>query len=222
MAPTSFRSFTARLNSAAAGIGARHRQRGEAGEPLGFLADDAGEVVVDLARQVDAGLAGHQVGTGAAVGEHLRRDAGVVHRLEALLADLRQQLHRVLAPAAIRRPPLKPRRAMAALSIFAATDGTVKCSSSVTTRMDGFLPILRKGCRIHCRHWASAACPGRGATRSDAPLSRGRCAFRLPDIGSSELRITPSATRPCSSCRSTRASSGSRRPRGAGARRTPP
>ena len=141
MAPTSFRSFTARLSSAAQASGLAIGSAAKPAKRLGCLAHDGRQVVVQLAGERDAVRAGHQIGAGAGVGEHLHRDAGVVHRLEPLLADLGQPAPSGWPGRAAALRGLKPRAAMASgLTYFLTRAGTVKCSSSATTRMDDVLP----------------------------------------------------------------------------------
>ena len=118
-----------------AGVRALHRQHGEAREALGMLGDRGGQMVVHLARHGDAVGAGHEIGAGAGVGEHLHGDAGLVHRREALLADLGQRARAGSARSVGASP--RPEAAPAiALGVDPADQrGTVKCSSSATTRM---------------------------------------------------------------------------------------
>ena len=92
------------LQLSGAGIGACHRQRGEAGEALRMLGDGFREIIIHALGERDAIRTGCEVGAGAAVRQHLHRDAGIIERLEAVLADLRQQLHRALLARRNRAP----------------------------------------------------------------------------------------------------------------------
>ena len=77
------------------GVGALHRQHGEAREAIGMAGDGRRQMVVHLAGHGDAIGARHEIGTGTGVGEHLHGDAGLVHGLQALLADLGQRIERI-------------------------------------------------------------------------------------------------------------------------------
>ena len=90
-APTKRRSFTARTQLGDGGVGALHRQHREAGEAIGMAGDGRRQMVVHLAGHADTIGTRHEVGTGTGVGEHLHRDSGLVHGLQALLADLGQR-----------------------------------------------------------------------------------------------------------------------------------
>ena len=117
-----------------AGVGALHRQHGKAREPARIAGDGHRQMVVHLSRDGDAVRARHEVGTRTGVGEHLHRDAGLVHGLQASLADLGQHVERVGAIRALcARPEAAP--ADGAGSMRRTSAGTVKCSSSATTRM---------------------------------------------------------------------------------------
>ena len=93
-----------------AGVGALHRQHGKAREAGRIAGDGRRQMVVHLARDGDAVRARHEVGTRTGVGEHLHRDAGLVHGLQASLADLGQHVERV---GAMRRRCARPEAAPA-------------------------------------------------------------------------------------------------------------
>ena len=80
-----------------AGVGALHRQHRETGEAIRMAGNGRRKVIVHFAGHGDAIRAGHEIGPGAGVGEHLNRNAGLIHRLQALLGDLGQKLQRVWA-----------------------------------------------------------------------------------------------------------------------------
>ncbi len=73
---------------AGGGIRALHRQDGEPGEAIWMAGNGGRQMVVHLAGDGDAFVAGHEIGAGAGVGQHLHRDAGLVHRPQTPLADL--------------------------------------------------------------------------------------------------------------------------------------
>ena len=126
-----------------AGVGALHRQRGKAREAIGMAGDGRRQVVVHLARNGDALGTRHEIGARTGVGEHLHGDARLIHRLQAPLADLGQQLERVRAVRGHRSRPEAP-AADGAGSMRRTRAGTVKCSSSVTTRIADCLRLLCK------------------------------------------------------------------------------
>ena len=103
----------------------------------------------------------HQIGTMPGVREHLDRDAGIIHRLQAPLADLGQQFDRV-RPLGGGLRGRNPRRLMTAGSIRRTSCGAVKCSSIATTRMM-FSPVGRSDCGIRGGYQASAYGSGTAA-----------------------------------------------------------
>ena len=70
------------------GLGCQQRQMGEAAQPGRVACAALGQRVVVGAGEVDAGLAGHQVGAGAGNRQHLRRDAMRVHVRDAGVAEI--------------------------------------------------------------------------------------------------------------------------------------
>ena len=132
---------------------------------------------------------GTRSGPGPLFGQHLHGDAGVVHRLEALLAELGQKLHRARLAGSDLAPLVVAALAMASgLTILGSQgrDGEMLFERDDTHGL--FLPIDRLIDGLLQRALASAS-------------------------GDERVASIPSATRPCSSCRSTPAASGSRRPR---------
>ena len=88
-----------------------HRQHGKSREAIGMAGDRRGEMIVHLPRDGDTLGAGHEIGTGARVREHLHGDAGLVHQAQALLADLGREFER-----------LRPTRRVASLAEAAPRD----------------------------------------------------------------------------------------------------
>ena len=79
------------LVGGAGGIAGRQRREGrEAVRPGGH---HGGQPIVHPLRQRDGAVAGQLLGRGRAVGEHLDVDAGLVHLLEAPLAELEHAVH---------------------------------------------------------------------------------------------------------------------------------
>ena len=72
------------------GIRALHWQYGETGKTFGVTGDSRRQMVVHRPRNPDTIGAGHEIGAGTAIGEHLHRDAGLIHGLQAPLANLGQ------------------------------------------------------------------------------------------------------------------------------------
>ena len=66
----------------------RRRQRRESGKALGMSADGRMQAVVDLPRERDRAVAGQLLGSGRAVRDDLHVDAGLVHFLQAQLAQV--------------------------------------------------------------------------------------------------------------------------------------
>src|SRR6266852_9421181 len=69
------------------GIRALHWQYGEPRKTFGVTVDGCRQMVVHRPRNPDTIGAGHEIGAGAAVGEHLHGDAGLIHGLQAPLAN---------------------------------------------------------------------------------------------------------------------------------------
>ncbi len=102
-------------------VGALHRQHGKTREPFGVTRNRGRQMVVHLARDRDALGAGHEVRARTGIRENLHADAGLIHRLQAPLADLGRQFERI--GAALRGCP-RPEAAPAdGLPIDAANQG---------------------------------------------------------------------------------------------------
>ena len=69
-------------------VGGEHRQMREAAVARGLARAGLSQRVVVGARQVDAGLARHEIGAGAGHRQHLRGDAAGVHVGEACVAEV--------------------------------------------------------------------------------------------------------------------------------------
>ena len=79
-------------------------QHGEALEPVGVRADDLVQPVVGAARERHRGLGVEALRGGRAVRQHLHVDAGLVHLLQAQLAEVVQPLAMLGAPRTRPRP----------------------------------------------------------------------------------------------------------------------
>jgi hypothetical protein len=77
------------------GIGALHRSTAKPAKRSGWRAMAAARWSFIARRHADTIGTRHEVGTGTGVGEHLHRDAGLVHGLQAPLADLGQRIERI-------------------------------------------------------------------------------------------------------------------------------
>src|SRR5262249_21227300 len=70
----------------------QHRQCGETREAVGPTGDGCGKMIVQLAAHRGTLGTRNQMGAGAGVGENLYRNARLIHRLQALLANLGKEL----------------------------------------------------------------------------------------------------------------------------------
>jgi len=123
-------------------VGAQHRQRGKSCKAIGMFRASGGQIIVNLAGHGDAIRARHQIRAGAAIRQHFDINAGLIHQLQTLLADLGQQ-REWIGYVRTRRSRLVTRFAIVSLSTRLAAAGTEKCSSSMTVRIRRLSPFAR-------------------------------------------------------------------------------
>ena len=97
--PVDHRALEAELGGAlelvGGGLRIAGRQRREGGEALRIGGDDGVQPVVDAPGEIDRVRTGNLLGRGRAVGEDLHVDPGLVHLLQAQLAEIVEALEHV-------------------------------------------------------------------------------------------------------------------------------